>query len=127
VLGWQSIASEYYRRYRKPMMLTETNLQDADQAPDWLWKTWHNAARLRADGVPLVGYTWYSLQDQVDWDIQLREIKGNVNPNGLYTLEREPKPAAHAFRDLAARYGDLPLLQDFSMGSMQGPPAGHSG
>lgn len=123
VLGWQSIASEYYRRYRKPMMLTETNVQDADKAPDWLWKTWHNAARLRADGVPLVGYTWYSLQDQVDWDIQLREIRGKINPNGLYTLERDPRPAAQAFRDLVDRYRDLPLLQDFSMGSMRGPDA----
>jgi beta-glucosidase/6-phospho-beta-glucosidase/beta-galactosidase len=105
------------------MMLTETNVQDADRAPDWLWKTWHSAARLRADGVPLVGYTWYSLQDQVDWDIQLREVRGNVNPNGLYTLDREPRPAAQAFRDLATRYANLPLLEDFSMGAMRGPEA----
>lgn len=121
VLGWHSIAVQYYGRYRKPMMLTETNLQDPDKAPEWLWKTWHNAARLREDGVPLIGYTWFSLQDQVDWDIQLREIRGKENPNGLYTLDREPRPAARAFRDLATRYSNLPLLQDFSMGSMPGP------
>ncbi|HEV2130354.1 MAG TPA: hypothetical protein VGR27_04605, partial [Longimicrobiaceae bacterium] len=61
--------------------------------------------------------------DQVDWDIQLREIKGNVNHNGLYTLERKPNPVAGAFRELAERYRDLPLLEDFSMGAMQGPPS----
>ena len=36
---------------------------------------------LREEGVPVVGFTWYSLTDQVDWDIQLREIKGKVTPN----------------------------------------------
>ncbi|HEV2124977.1 MAG TPA: family 1 glycosylhydrolase, partial [Chloroflexota bacterium] len=66
VLGWHTIAVQYYQRYRKPMMLTETNTLDPAMAPDWLWKTWHNAARLRRDGVPVVGFTWYSLQDQVD-------------------------------------------------------------
>jgi beta-glucosidase/6-phospho-beta-glucosidase/beta-galactosidase len=123
VLGWHTIAVQYYQRYRKPMMLTETNTLDPATAPDWLWKTWHNAARLRRDGVPVVGFTWYSLQDQVDWDIQLREIKGKVNHNGLYTLERKPNPVAGAFRELAERYRDLPLLEDFSMGAMQGPPS----
>jgi len=35
------------------------------------------------------GFTWYSLTDQVDWDIALRENKGTVNPLGLYDLDRQ--------------------------------------
>jgi beta-glucosidase/6-phospho-beta-glucosidase/beta-galactosidase len=42
--------------------------------------------RVRNDGVPIVGFTWYSLTDQVDWDSALRERNNNVNPLGLYDL-----------------------------------------
>jgi len=31
-------------------------------------------------GVPILGFTWYSLTDQVDWDTALRENAGRVNP-----------------------------------------------
>ena len=30
-------------------------------------------------GIPTVGFTWYSLTDQVDWDTALREQNGNVS------------------------------------------------
>ena len=30
-------------------------------------------------------FTWYSLQDQVDWDTALRENNGRVNPLGFAT------------------------------------------
>ncbi len=67
---------------------------------------------LRDEGVPVLGYTWYSLTDQIDWDIQLREIKGNVNANGLYTLERLARPVAHAFRAAAQRYTNETVLPE---------------
>ncbi len=35
---------------------------------NWLWKEWANVLRVRNDGIPIVGFTWYSLTDQVDWD-----------------------------------------------------------
>src|SRR6185503_7353533 len=39
-----------------------------DEAVKWLWKEWANVLRLRNVGIPTVGFTWYSLTDQVDWD-----------------------------------------------------------
>jgi len=120
ILGWSAIARAHYERYRRPMMLTETNTLDPEGGPDWLWKTWHNVQSARTDGVPVVGFTWYSLTDQVDWDIQLREIRGKVNANGLFDLERRPRPVASAFRDLVNRYQDRPVLEDFPIGSMPG-------
>ena len=36
--------------------------------------------RVRNDGVPIVGFTWYSLTDQVDWDTALREENGTRQP-----------------------------------------------
>ena len=119
-IGWSSIARHYATRYRKPIMLTETNVGRADEAPKWLWDTWHNASDLRADGFPVIGYTWYSLQNQVDWDTQLREFNGTEVGNGLFTLDREPNPVAHEFKNLAERYNDQPLLSNFAMGAIPG-------
>lgn len=119
-LGWGNIARQYFKRYRKPMMLTETNIGKPEDGPEWLWKTWHNLALLREEGLPVIGYTWFSLQNQVDWDIQLREIRGKEVGNGLYRLDRTPNPVAGAFSDLCSRYSDEPLLPAFPMGRMVG-------
>jgi beta-glucosidase len=93
VFGYDEITRQYYDRYRLPVMHTETNLVEGpngDEAVNWLWKQWANVLRVRNDGVPIVGFTWYSLVlDQVDWDTALREENGHVNPLGLYDLDRD--------------------------------------
>jgi hypothetical protein len=60
-------------------------------------------------GVPVTGFTWYSLQDQVDWDIGLSRAVGNVNPVGLYDLNRDPRPVADAYRFLIDMYQENPF------------------
>jgi hypothetical protein len=84
-------------------MHTETNLVEGangDEAVLWLWKEWANVLRVRNDGIPIVGFTWYSLTDQVDWDTALRENNGRVNALGLYDLDRRIRPVGEAYRDL---------------------------
>jgi beta-glucosidase/6-phospho-beta-glucosidase/beta-galactosidase len=81
-------------------MHTETNLGDLERAPAWLQKEWANMIRLREDGVPILGFTWYSLTDQVDWDSALRNDAGHVNPVGLAGLDREVHPVGHAYQTL---------------------------
>ena len=110
VLGWYQITKAYYDRYRKPVMHTETNVFDADEAPTWLWKQWVNVLRMRADGVPVLGFTWYSLIDQIDWDIGLAERRGHVNPCGLYDLERRPRPVAAAYRAVLEEFGQITIV-----------------
>ena len=110
VLGWYQITHEYYARYRKPVMHTETNVFDAREAPTWLWKQWANVLRMRRDGVPVLGFTWYSLIDQVDWDTSLAERNGRVNACGLYDLDRRPRPVAAAYRQLLEEFGRIPTV-----------------
>jgi beta-glucosidase/6-phospho-beta-glucosidase/beta-galactosidase len=110
VLGWYQITHDYYSRYKKPVMHTETNHFDPDLAPTWLWKQWINVLRMRADGVPVLGFTWYSLIDQMDWDSELSEKKGNVNECGLYDLNRKPRPVSEAYRQLLAEYGQIMIV-----------------
>ena len=50
--------------------------------------------------LPVVGFTWYSLVDQVDWDSALSQERGVVNPLGLFDLQRQPRPVAAAYREL---------------------------
>lgn len=110
VLGWYQIASEYFRRYRVPLMHTETNVFDPDQAGTWLWKQWLNVLRLRRDGVPVMGFTWYSLIDQIDWDIELARMMGTVNACGLFDLDRNPRPVALEYGKLLAEFGQIGLV-----------------
>ena len=103
VFGYTEITRQYYNRYRLPIMHTETNLVEGpvgDEAVHWLWKEWANVLRLRNVGIPTVGFTWYSLTDQVDWDTALREQNGNVNPLGLYDLDRNIRNVGRAYKRL---------------------------
>jgi hypothetical protein len=47
-----------------------------------------------------MGFTWYSLQDQVDWDTVLREDNGRVIPLGLCDLDRNIRPVGYAYKKL---------------------------
>jgi beta-glucosidase/6-phospho-beta-glucosidase/beta-galactosidase len=110
VLGYDEITWQYYDRYRLPVMHTETNLQQGpagDEATNWLWKEWANVLRVRNDGVPVVGFTWYSLTDQVDWDTALREENNRVNPLGLYDLGRKIRPVGESYKRLIADWGEV--------------------
>lgn len=115
VLGWYLITRRYYLRYYKPLFHTETNTFDADAAPRWLWKQWANVLRMRRDGVPVLGFTWYSLTDQIDWDIGLTEKRGKVNACGLYDLDRRPRPVAAAYRQLIETYGRISTIAHAEM------------
>jgi hypothetical protein len=73
------------------MMHTETNRLVARDGPRWLWRQWHNVQLMRQSGVPIIGFTWYSLTDQIDCYIALREPVGHVNPVGGFDLNCDPR------------------------------------
>ena len=106
IFGYYVITQQYYQRYNLPVMHTETNIKEPG-AVAWLEKQWANLHRLKRDGVPMVGFTWYSLTDQVDWDSALREDAGRVNALGLYDLDRNIRPVGTAYRQLVADWKAL--------------------
>ncbi|MDT7934366.1 MAG: family 1 glycosylhydrolase [Sphingomonadaceae bacterium] len=110
IFGYDELSQQYYRRYRLPVMHTETNLAEGpkgDEAVNWLWKEWANVLRVRNNGVPTVGFTWYSLTDQTDWDTALREKNNRVHPVGLYDLHRNPRPVGRAYKQLIADWRNV--------------------
>ena len=110
VFGYDEITWQYYDRYRLPVMHTETNIQEGpngDEAVNWLWKEWANVLRVRNSGIPVVGFTWYSLTDQVDWDVALREENNRVNPLGLYDLDRRIRAVGQAYKQIIADWREV--------------------
>lgn len=109
IFGYYVITKQYFERYHLPVMHTETNLSRPAEAPAWLWKEWSNMVRLRSDGVPIIGFTWYSLTDQMDWDTALREDNHHIDTLGLYDLDRKIQPVGKAYRELIREWrGILP-------------------
>jgi beta-glucosidase len=107
VFGYDEITRQYHSRYRLPIMHTETNLVEGpngDEAERWLWKQWANVLHIRNAGVPIVGFTWYSLIDQVDWNVALSRNEGTVNALGLFDLDRKPRRVGRAYKELIASW-----------------------
>lgn len=108
VYGYYVITRQYFDRYKLPVMHTETN-RHHKHAIEWLWKEWMNLLRLRDDGVPIIGFTWFGLVDMKDWDSALTKMRGTVNKCGLYTLERRQRKVAREYRRLVQEYSALPI------------------
>ena len=108
LFGWYVIAKQYYDRFQRPMMHTETNRMDAADAPRWLWRQWHNVQLMRKSGIPLVGFTWYSLTDQIDWSNALTEATGLVFPVGLFDLNRDVRTVGLAYKRLIDMFSGEP-------------------
>ncbi len=106
IFGYYAITRHFYERYRLPLMHTETNTTEPG-AVDWLFKEWAQLRQLKREGVPIIGFTWYSLVDQVDWDTALREDNGHVNPLGLYDLQRKIRPVGKAYQRLVQQWKDV--------------------
>jgi beta-glucosidase/6-phospho-beta-glucosidase/beta-galactosidase len=108
VYGYYVITRQYFDRYRLPVMHTETN-RASPHSVDWLWKEWMNLLRLREDGVPVIGFTWYGLVDMKDWDSALTKVRGRVNKVGLYSLDRRARKVAREYRKLVESYSSFSI------------------
>lgn len=106
-LGLYGIAKAYYQRYGLPMMLTETS---ADGHPInrqiWLEQTIDDCRRLREDGIPMNGYFWWPMIDQLDWDGALTHRVGKIHDVGIYNLKRQT--------DSTLTRHATPLVQQFA-------------
>lgn len=114
IFGYYVITKQYYSRYRLPIMHTETNITVPDSV-NWLYKEWANVHQLKRDGIPIVGFTWYSLLHQVDWDSALRNDAGNINELGLYDLNRQVMPVGKAYKKLIQQWRDVLVTESFGL------------
>ena len=111
--GFLSLAADYYARYRIPLFHCETN-RTSSLAVDWLQGQWRDVLALRRRGIPVYGFTWYSLTDQIDWQHALRVERNDVHAVGLFDLQRKIRPVGITYRQIISEYsaimsGDEPL------------------
>lgn len=99
--GFRQLAADYYRRYRVPLFHCETN-RVSRFAVSWLRAQWEDVIALRRAGIPVRGFTWYSLTDQIDWQHALRVERNDIHPVGLYDLQRRIRPVGAAYKALIA-------------------------
>lgn len=110
--GLVDLLRTYADRYPQPLFVTETSRGGpADERLAWLEESVETVRALRAEGMPLVGYTWFPFFALVDW--LYRESDEPVDrwlvQMGLYDLERDAggvlqrkaTPAVDRFRALA--------------------------
>ncbi len=114
IFGYYVITHQYYKRYKLPIMHTETNIK-MPACKEWLLKQWANVHRLKHDGIPIIGFTWYSLLHQVDWDSALRNDAGNINELGLFDLNRNIMPVGEAYMTLIENWKEILNEESFGL------------
>jgi hypothetical protein len=70
---------------------------------------------LKHDGIPIIGFTWYSLCHQVDWDSALRNDAGVVNELGLFDLDRKIMPVGEAYKTLIDNWKEVLNTESFGL------------
>ena len=114
IFGYHVITNQYFRRYKLPIMHTETNIK-MPASKEWLLKQWANVHRLKHDGIPVIGFTWYSLCHQVDWDSALRNDAGVVNELGLFDLNRKIMPVGEAYKTLIDNWKEILNTESYGL------------
>ncbi len=90
-VGLYQAAQGYWSKYHIPLMVTETSVGGTDETKiAWLEKSVGDVRRLRAEGFPIIGYTWWPAIDHLDWDGAMLHQTGHIHPVGIYRLERRP-------------------------------------
>ncbi len=106
VQAYDHEARRWFDRYGVPFWVAETsNLGlEVDEGPQWLAELIGVLDGLRTDGLPARGICWYSRGDQFDWHTMLLAPVGEVTEVGLFDVDRNPRPVARHYADLAARH-----------------------
>jgi beta-glucosidase/6-phospho-beta-glucosidase/beta-galactosidase len=83
------LARAYFRRYRRPIMITETaSAGSVARRRAWLHDSVREVRRLRRSGIPVVGYTWWPMFGLIGWAYRQgdRDLAEYVIQMGLWDL-----------------------------------------
>jgi beta-glucosidase/6-phospho-beta-glucosidase/beta-galactosidase len=133
------LGRRYSRRYGRPIMITETaSVGTVARRLRWLDDSLLGVRRLRAEGIPMVGYTWWPMFSLVAWAYRQGTLPPDryLEPMGLWDLEpdggleRRETPLVAAYRQrVAAGAGSVgPLCRTAGQrGTGERAPSGSGG
>jgi beta-glucosidase len=84
------VANRYFARFGVPMMISEAATSGSvERRLRWLQRSAESLARLRARGVPIVGYTWWPMFALVTWAWRQgsRDVSSHLLQMGLWNLD----------------------------------------
>jgi beta-glucosidase len=95
-------------RYRLPLMVTETSSAgDHDERARWMDETLSAVRQVRAEGIPVLGYTWFPMFTMIEWKYRWsrKGLEDHLLHLGLWDvvprkgrLDREPTPLVDLYR-----------------------------
>lgn len=94
--GWlvEKICRMYVERYQSPVMISETaDKGSVARRMAWLTQSVEAVRRLRDEGAPVVGYTWWPMFALVTWAYRQgeRPLQAHLLQMGLWDLDENPK------------------------------------
>lgn len=103
-----------YQKTQLPILVTETSARrDVDGRAQWMDETVAAVRRCRADGLPIIGYTWFPVFTMIDWAYRTdtQPIEDHLLHLGLWdsafdaegVLQRHATPLVERYRDLVNR------------------------
>jgi hypothetical protein len=105
----EGVAHAYFDHFGAPMMISEVATSGAvARRLRWLQRSVEAVRKLRSEGVPLVGYTWWPMFALVTWAWRQgrRSVVDHLLQMGLWDLDgelnRKPTPLVEAYARLAA-------------------------
>ena len=112
--GVEELVRGFYDRYGRPIFWTETSVSGTvEDRLRWLDYSLDLVHRLRSEGLPLVGYTWWPLFSLLDWAYREGEKPPedylwhmgmyDLVPDGEGNLLRTETPVVGAFRAATER------------------------
>ena len=105
--GFGEMVASFYRRYGVPIMITETSAKGPhEERLAWLDSSIAAVKKLRGEGVPVLGYTWFPLFTMIDWRYRWTQLplEKYLLELGVYQLNRNGS---------GQRWQEMPLLEHF--------------
>lgn len=115
------LAGLYWRRYGRPVFVSETAADGSvARRRAWLDDSVAATARVRAAGVPLIGYTWWPLYALVSWGYREghRPPEAYLRQMGLWDLRPGPAGLERVATSLVGRYRELAAAGSVPVGAL---------
>ena len=97
LVGHRAHLLEAWRRYRRPVAITEVHLAcTREEQARWLLEAWNAATGARDDGADVVAITPWALLGSYDWDSLVTQARGHYESGAFDVRGPEPRPTAVA-------------------------------
>lgn len=114
------VLRDAWQRYQLPLMVTETSARsDVAGRVQWMDETIAAVADARAEGLPVLGYTWFPALSMIDWEYRIgtAPLADYLLHLGLWdaafdadgTLQRHPTPSVARYRHYVTQGLPRPL------------------